>query len=205
MRPPSPPARVTTLLLASITAAAVPACGRPAASGRGAATSDSDGAALTASTDSGPATQSASPHATADAPIRAARDSSRGRAAAPSTADTAADVIRRYYRAIAERRYRVAYGLWGDQGRDSRQTFDEFAAGFAHTDRVRVDIGTPGRVEGAAGSWYVEIPVVVSAVTDSGERQQFRGSFTLRRAVVEGASEAERRWHIYSADLRAVG
>ncbi len=119
-------------------------------------------------------------------------------------ADSAAAVIRRYYAAIAAGRYREAYDLWGDGGRNSGQTFDAFSAGFRHTARVSVAIGAPGRVEGAAGSRYVEIPVVVRALTDSGVRQRFEGTYTLRRAVIEGASAADRRWHLYAGQLEAA-
>jgi hypothetical protein len=116
-------------------------------------------------------------------------------------ANAAADVIRRYYAAINARDFRRAYTLWSGGGAASRQTLDEFSAGFARTARVRVEVGKPGRVDPAAGSRYVEIPVVVRAVTDSGDEQQFKGPYVLRRGVVDGASADERRWQIYSANL----
>jgi hypothetical protein len=110
-------------------------------------------------------------------------------------------VIRGYYAAINAKDYRRAYGLWGNGGTASGQSFDSFAAGFARTANVAVEIGDPGRVEGAAGSRYVEIPVVVRATTDDGDSQRFSGSYTLRRSVVDGATAAQRRWHIDSASL----
>jgi hypothetical protein len=39
-------------------------------------------------------------------------------------------------------------------------------------------------VEGGAASHYVEVPVVIRAETDAGEKQRFEGKYTLRRAVV---------------------
>jgi hypothetical protein len=114
-------------------------------------------------------------------------------------AQEAADVLRRYYAAIDTRDYRRAYGLWGDDGAASGQSFAAFAAGFAATARVTVEIGAPSRVEPAAGSRYVEVPVVVRAVTSGGAEQRFEGRYTLRRSVVDGASPAQRRWHIHSA------
>jgi hypothetical protein len=118
-----------------------------------------------------------------------------------TSAAAAADVIRRYYAAIDAREFRRAYEMWGDGGKDSGLTFEEFAAGFAETAQVEVEVGEPGRVEGAAGSRYVEVPVVIRAVLASGERQRFTGSYTLQRVVVEGAAPAERRWHLYSAKI----
>ena len=79
---------------------------------------------------------------------------------------------------------------------------DQFAAGFAETAEVDIEIGTPpGRIEPAAGSRYLKVPVVIRAVTTGGEEQRFEGTYTLRRSVVDGASAEQRRWHIYSADV----
>ncbi|MDQ4079683.1 MAG: hypothetical protein M3125_02920 [Gemmatimonadota bacterium] len=115
-----------------------------------------------------------------------------------------ADVLREYYAAINAGDYRSAYALWENGGAASDQTYDEFAAGFAETRSAQVDVGTPGRVEGAAGSRYVEIPVTIRAVTKSGENQRFEGTYVLRRSVVDGAPPEQRRWHIYRATLRAT-
>jgi hypothetical protein len=119
----------------------------------------------------------------------------------PDSALAAADVIRRYYAAIDARDYRQAYALWGNGGAASSQTFEQFRAGFANTVHVEVAIGEVGQVEGAAGSRYVDVPVVVRATTKEGEAQRFEGSYTLRRTVVDGSTDAQRRWHIYSAKL----
>jgi hypothetical protein len=115
--------------------------------------------------------------------------------------ELAADLVREYYRAIAERRYRAAYEMWGQRGRSSRQSFAEFQRGFEHTVSVEVDVGTPGPVEGAAGSRYVEVPVLVNARRTDGTRQSFAGTYTLRRAVVDGATQEQRAWHIDSAEI----
>lgn len=117
-------------------------------------------------------------------------------------AEAAAAVIRDYYAAIAARDYARAYGYWGDGGAASGQSFEQFRAGFAETASVTAQVGAPGRIEGAAGSRYVSVPVEVHATTTAGAAQCFRGTYTLRRAVVPGATEEQRRWHIASADMR---
>lgn len=122
--------------------------------------------------------------------------------AEPSVRD-AVETVQRYYAALDARRYRDAYRLWGDNGRASGQTFEVFAAGFAETRSTAVTVGTPGEVEGAAGSRYVELPVVVTATTAAGARQRFAGAYTLRRSVVDGSTAAQRAWSIASASLRA--
>lgn len=118
------------------------------------------------------------------------------------TASDAADVVRRYYAAVNARDFRAAYGLWTSGGAESRQTLEQFSAGFDSTRRVIADVGEPGRVEGAAGSRYVTVPVMLRAETTSGETQRFAGTYTLRRSVVDGASLDQRQWRIYSAAVR---
>lgn len=112
-------------------------------------------------------------------------------------------VIEQYYAAINAGDFQRAYSLWGGEGEASGQSFDEFTAGFSQTARVNVDIGTPGRIEGAAGSRYIAIPVTITAQLDDGTRQMFAGTYTLRRSVVDGATPEQRSWRIHSADVRA--
>lgn len=124
-------------------------------------------------------------------------------AAEPGGAEAAA-VLDDYYAAINAGRYPSAYGLWSDGGRASGQTTEQFAHGFSDTTRVTANTGDPGRVEGAAGSRYVRIPVAVEAVHRDGSVHRYDGTYTLRRAVVDGASAEQRAWRIASADLREV-
>lgn len=123
----------------------------------------------------------------------------------PGSPEAAAAVIRDYYAAIAARDFARAYGYWADQGAASGQSFDAFRRGFARTATVRAEVGRPGRIEGAAGSRYITVPVEIRATTTDGAAQCFRGSYTLRRAVVPGASAELRRWHIHSADIARCG
>jgi len=133
-----------------------------------------------------------------------------GRGAAPipmadsMSATGAVAWIQDYYRAINERRYRNAYAHWERGGLASGKGFEEFRKGFEETERVQVTVGTPGRVEGAAGSRYVEVPVRIAARTRDGARQNYSGSYTLRLSVVDGATPEQRSWHIYSAAVRPL-
>jgi len=123
--------------------------------------------------------------------------------AGESAAD-AVSVIRAYYQAINERRYHDAYRCWASEGASSGKTLESFQAGFERTVSVEVTVGEPGRVDGAAGSRYVEIPVRLTAVETGGMRHEFAGSYTLRRSVVDGATPDQRAWRIYSARIRAT-
>jgi len=120
-----------------------------------------------------------------------------------ATSSSAASlVVRRYYDAIRAGQYGIAYALWSGSGEASGQTFEEFANGFANTEGVAVVTGVPGRMEGAAGSRYVEVPVTIHALTKDRIDQHFEGTYTLRRSEVDGATAEQRRWRIASASIR---
>ncbi len=110
-------------------------------------------------------------------------------------------VIRRYYDAINQGHYRRAFLLWENDGSASGQTLEAFRKGYSGTRSVIATIGTPGRIEGAAGSRYIDIPIFLKATTRTGETQYFTGKYVLRRVVVDGATHEQRRWHIYSASI----
>ena len=123
----------------------------------------------------------------------------------PASSDAAAAVLRSYYGAIQDHRYRDAYACWESEGAASRKSFEEFERGFAETDSVSSWVGTPGPVGAAAGSRYVEVPVRVEAKSRGGGWEIYSGTYTLRRSVVDGATEEQRTWHIYSAKMRRIG
>lgn len=118
-----------------------------------------------------------------------------------ATSTQPADVVQRYYDAIEAKDFAAAYALWGEDGKASGQSLQQFAAGFANTTRVRATIGDSVRLGAAAGSQYATVPVTIDATLRDGRRQHFTGTYTVRRAMVDGATAAQRRWHIYKADL----
>ena len=119
-------------------------------------------------------------------------------------AQDAVAVVRDYYAAINGRNYAQAYALWSEGGRATGQSPQQFADGFTDTQGVSVDVMAPGRVDAAAGSRYIEVPVALTATRDDGSQRKYVGSYTLRRAVVDGATPEQRAWRIASADLREV-
>lgn len=123
--------------------------------------------------------------------------------AEPTAAD-AMSVVRDYYAAIAAGDFGQAYALWGDGGRASGQSPRQFAAGFADVASLSVEVIEPGRVEPAAGSRFIEVPVALDTVHRDGSRHRYVGAYTLRRSVVDGASDNQRAWRLHSADIREV-
>jgi len=148
----------------------------------------------------------AAPVAAAAKPDAPARDQTSAADSSPvsprSDLDGAIAALRAYYDAIDRRDYAAAFAAWGSSGPPGSPALSDFAAGYASTDSVRLATGTPGRIEGAAGSRFVDIPVTVHAFA-GGRETVYAGRYALRRVAVPGASAAERRWHLYRATLAA--
>lgn len=113
-------------------------------------------------------------------------------------------LLRRYFDEINAHQFHDAYHMWSDEGAASGLTLEEFARGYDRTRSTTFVFGTPGRIEGAAGSRYITVPLTIDAVTTDGVKQHFAGSIVLRRVVVPGAANEERSWHIYSAAIHEV-
>jgi len=120
------------------------------------------------------------------------------------TPQDALGVVRDYYASIDARDYAHAYVLWSDGGRSSGKTAQQFADGFADSANVSVRVDPPGRVDAAAGSRYIKVPVTITASQRDGTTKRYVGTYTLRRAVVDGATAEQRLWRIASADLSEV-
>jgi hypothetical protein len=120
---------------------------------------------------------------------------------APDSAQGAGQVVQTYYALLEGGSYAEARALWADQGRASGRNADVFAAGFARYASYHAQIGAPGQIEGAAGSLYVEVPVVRYGAVKDGRSFSVKGAVTLRRVNdVPGATAEQRRWHIVRID-----
>jgi heat shock protein HslJ len=100
-----------------------------------------------------------------------------------------------YYNAINERNYEEAYRYWETPATN----FDRFVRGFADTRRSRLLIEPPVRIEGAAGSLYAQMPVIVVAEMRNGNERFFAGCYTMRRMNQPGGT-----WRIYRATVAQV-
>ncbi len=112
-------------------------------------------------------------------------------------------VARAYFTALSDRRYGDAWALWSDGGRSSGMSRRAFARSFAKYRSYKAMLGAPGRVEGAAGSLYIEVPVTVTGMLTSGRPYRLEGPVTLRRANdVPGATAEQLQWRISISDLK---
>ncbi|QAY77810.1 hypothetical protein [Sphingosinicella sp. BN140058] len=120
-----------------------------------------------------------------------------------TSAQGAANVVQTYFAMIEGGKYGDAWRLWSDGGKASGMTRDAFAASFAKYAEYHAQIGAPGAIEGAAGSLYVEVPVVVYGRLKSGAEVHMNGPVTLRRVNdVDGSTAEQRKWHIASTALK---
>jgi hypothetical protein len=120
-----------------------------------------------------------------------------------TSAQGAAHVVQTYYALLESGRYRDAWALWSDGGKASGMDADAFAASFAKYSEYHAQVGAPGAMGGAAGSSYVEVPVVVYGRLKSGGEVRMNGPVTLRRVNdVPGSTAEQRTWHLYSSEVK---
>ena len=121
----------------------------------------------------------------------------------PESAQGAANVVQTYFALIGAKKYDEAWKLWSDGGKASGMTAQAFAASFDKYSSYNAEIGAPGEIEGAAGSLYVQVPVVIYGRLKSGEEVHMNGPVSLRRVNnVPGSTEEQRRWRIAETALK---
>jgi hypothetical protein len=135
------------------------------------------------------------------APAVTAGSASASPVVEPTPLDAVA-VIHDYYSAINRSDFGHAWALWSDRGHASGQTPQQFADGYADTANVSAQTQAPERLDAAAGSRYIEIPVSITASRHDGSEHHYTGTYTLRRAMVDGATADQRAWRITTANLR---
>ena len=114
--------------------------------------------------------------------------------------EAAVAVLSDYFRLVGEKKFVEAHRLWST---DTELSDGAFAASFDQFASYRGTIVGPGRLEGAAGSSYIDLPVEVTGRLTSGGRFRQTGTFTLRRANdVPGATPEQLEWRIVRSDLR---
>ena len=122
---------------------------------------------------------------------------------AETSAQGAANVVQTYYALLREGDYGKARALWSGGGEASGMSATAFADSFAKYAQYNAEVGAPGEIEGAAGSLYVEVPVVIYGRMKSGEEVHMKGPVTLRRVNdVPGSTAEQRRWHISASGVR---
>lgn len=120
----------------------------------------------------------------------------------PRSSLAAAALLETYGERLGRGDYAAARRLWSDDGKSSGLSEEAFARRFEGYEELSVSVGAPGRIEGAAGSSYVEIPIRFRASRD-GAPFNATGTAVLRRVNdVPGSTAEQRQWRIYRLELQ---
>ena len=110
----------------------------------------------------------------------------------PKSAEAAGQMVQHYGALIEEGRFGEAEKLWGDAGAAGREAADLKSYSEAH-----FEVGKPTGMEGAAGSTFITVPIVLYGRLSGGKSFNRSGNVVVRRVNdVTGSTEAQRRWHI---------
>lgn len=110
----------------------------------------------------------------------------------PKSAEAAGQVVQRYGALIEQKRFGEAEKLWRDADTAKQTTAQLKTYSEAH-----LQIGKPADSEGAAGSIYITVPIMLYGKKSDGSAFHDAGNVILRRVNdVPGSTEAQRRWHI---------
>lgn len=124
-----------------------------------------------------------------------------GNATAPASAtdsnSSAAAMVVKDYAALAEKgSFAEAARYWSNATAAA-----QFAASLEDYPKVKLTAGKPTDEEGAAGSIYINVPLILDLTLRSGSPYQMVCKTTLRRVNdVPGSSQEQRRWHIETID-----
>ena len=109
----------------------------------------------------------------------------------PKSAEGAGQVVQHYGALIEQKRFAEAEKLWGDAAAAKKMTAELKTYADAH-----LQVGKPFDMEGAAGSSYISVPVVLYGKLESDAIRNRSGTAILRRVNdVPGSTDAQRRWH----------
>ena len=112
----------------------------------------------------------------------------------PKSVEAAGQVMQSFGALIEQERWAEAEKLWSDPAR-GRGVSDD----FKRNREVHLQVGRPELPEGAAGSVYVSVPLVLYGKRAGGRDFSVSGEATLRRVnEVPGSTAAQRRWRIDS-------
>ncbi len=94
-------------------------------------------------------------------------------------------LVRSLYNAIERAEFARAWSYFAEPPADS---VEDYAAGFADTRSVELLTGTPSE-EGAAGSVYYQLPIVLKSAAADGSETVYAGCYTLRQPNPANAPE----------------
>jgi hypothetical protein len=120
--------------------------------------------------------------------------------AAYTKTDTPEELMTAYYNAISRKEYDRAYSYWRENSDQRAANAQEFSYGFLSS-KVTAQFGSP-TTNGAAGTIYAEVPVVIFETTFDGQNKAFCGKYIANRANdVPGATKEQLSWRIFRIEV----
>ena len=111
-------------------------------------------------------------------------------------------VLQTWAHALESRQFGLAWEQFGDQPPASRSAYAKWWQRYR---TIKVTLGK-GEGDAAMGSLYYTAPATLTGTTVGGQPFRLQGDVVVRRVNdVDGATPAQLRWHIGSADLKDVG
>lgn len=115
--------------------------------------------------------------------------------------DSPVSLLSSYYDAVNQKDFRRAYGYW----KSPSASYENFARGYADTEKVRLIVEPPTVIEGAAGSLYTQVPTVLISTMKNGKQQMYSGCYTLQKSNLRPPDIPKLDvWHIYRASLKTA-
>ncbi len=129
-------------------------------------------------------------------------NASAGSSETPSgNLDSPVATVNAYYEAINARNYELAFRFW----ERPTQTLDQFTRGFDDTASVRLLVDPSPNVEGAAGSSYADVSVLLITRRKNGTERIYAGCYTMRKTNLRPEDGATRQgWRISRANLDPI-
>lgn len=111
---------------------------------------------------------------------------------------TPVTLLASFYDAVNSKDYERAFNYW----ETPPGNLQDFARGYADTAGVRLIVEPPTRIEGAAGSLYSEVPVVLIARRRDGGERVFAGCYVTRKSNLQPTDVPKVEvWRIHSAKV----
>jgi heat shock protein HslJ len=106
------------------------------------------------------------------------------------------EALKSYYQAINAKDYERAYQYWETPS----QNLNQFIRGFNNTEDVRLLVDPTVTIEGAAGSSFANVSMILSTRRRNGTERAFAGCYVMRKSNVQDAQNRN-RWRINRAKV----
>ncbi len=91
-------------------------------------------------------------------------------------------IIASLFNAINRKEYLRAYSYWSQDSGVGKTPFTQYAAGYADTEQVQVQVGSM-TVDAGAGNYYTSVPVALTVQASSGAQRFYVGCYVYHQSA----------------------